>query len=95
MSSSITTDIDDIKAWAERRGAKPASVSGTQHGEEHAGLLRLDFDPLDARLEAISWEDFAEKFDEANLAFLYQDKTSEGHLSRFHKFIDRDQADRR
>ena len=29
------------------------------------------------------------KFDEAGLAFLYQDKTADGGTSRFHKFVRR------
>ena len=33
-----------------------------------------------------------EKFEAANLAFLYQEKTASGDLSRFHKFVDRDSA---
>ena len=40
-----------------------------------------------------SWDDFFEKFDEADLAFLYQDKTEGGKISRFHKFVARDSVD--
>jgi hypothetical protein len=84
-----TTDHDLIRRWAERRGGRPASVRGTEQNEQ-AGVLRLDFEPRDEPgLELISWDEFFNKFDEEKLAFLYQEETSSGSLSRFHKFIDR------
>ena len=86
MEATTTTNHQEIKHWAEQRGGHPASVKGTEaHGE--AGILRLDFDPPDASLERISWDEFFEKFDEAQLEFLHQDKTADGKISRFHKFV--------
>jgi hypothetical protein len=86
MSDAKTTqDHDTIRAWAQARGGKPATVSGTGDGE--AGILRLDFDPKDEKLDTITWGEFFEKFDEADLAFLYQEETADGKKSRFHKFI--------
>jgi hypothetical protein len=35
----------------------------------------------------LTWGEFFEKFDEAELSFLYQDETADGKKSRFHKFI--------
>jgi hypothetical protein len=89
--ASLTTDHDVIREWAEKRGGCPSSVEGTA-AEHEAGLLRLDFKPDDEKLEDISWDDFFEKFEEANLAFLYQEHTADGKISRFHKFIDRSSA---
>jgi len=86
--ANVTTDHQAIKQWAEKRGGKPATVAATAKGEE-AGILRLDFEPKDGALEKITWDEFFEKFDDANLAFLYQDKTADGKISRFHKFVDR------
>jgi hypothetical protein len=37
----------------------------------------------------MDWNAFFGKFEESNLAFLYQDKTAAGKMSRFHKFIRR------
>lgn len=86
MSDAKTTqDHDTIRAWAQARGGKPATVSGTGDGE--AGILRLDFDPKDEKLDTITWGEFFAKFDEADLAFLYQEETADGKKSRFHKFI--------
>jgi hypothetical protein len=90
--ASVTTDHDKIKEWAEARGGEPATVRDTEEDGE-AGILRLDFDPPDEDLEKISWEEFFEKFDDADLAFLYQEKTASGKTSRFHKFVDRSSAD--
>jgi hypothetical protein len=89
--SHTTTDHDKIKKWVEERGGRPATVKATEE-DGHAGLLRIDFGPKDDRLEEISWDEFFKKFDEAGLAFLYQDKTKDGKISRFHKFVLRDKA---
>ncbi len=91
MSEAMTTiDHDEIRRWAEERGGKPATVAGTG-GKDDAGILRIDFpdrgDP-DA-LQEITWEEFFEKFEENELAFLHQDKTKDGKLSRFSKFVTR------
>jgi hypothetical protein len=90
--ANATTDHDKIREWAETRGGHPATVKRTERGKE-AGILRLDFDPPDESLEKISWDDFFEKFEDADLAFLYQDKTAAGKQSRFHKFVSRDSVD--
>ena len=63
-------------------GRKPGagarqSVEGTGKKDD-PGLLRFDFGPTDESLDPISWDDFFAKFDSANLAFLYQDKTADG-----------------
>src|ERR1043165_8349714 len=89
--ANVTTDHEKIRNWAEARGGEPATVKNTEDGEE-AGILRLDFDPPDTGLKKISWDEFFEKFDDADLAFLYQEKTAGGKTSRFHKFVDRNNA---
>lgn len=35
------------------------------------------------------WDEFFKIFDDNELAFLYQDKTKEGEVSRFSKFVER------
>ncbi|HEX3653234.1 MAG TPA: hypothetical protein VHU18_10465 [Rhizomicrobium sp.] len=90
--ANVTTDHDKIRKWAEARGGEPATVKDTEQKDE-AGILRLDFDPPDEGLEKISWDEFFEKFDDADLAFLFQEKTASGKTSRFHKFVDRSNAD--
>lgn len=96
-SSETTTDHETIRRWAEGRGAHPATVKGT--GDKgSAGVLRLDFeggkdDDRDSRLEPISWEEFFEKFEATNLAFLYQETLKSGEQSRFFKFVQRPGTD--
>jgi hypothetical protein len=81
-----TTNHDVIRKWAEERGGKPATVKATEE-KGHAGILRIDFDPPDEGLDRIGWDEFFEKFDDAGIAFLHQDRTKDGKLSRFHKFV--------
>ena len=86
--AKTTTDHNLIRQWAEERGGKPTSVEGTGDKKE-AGVLRLDFAPKDKELNEISWADFFSKFEKEKLAFLYQDRTTDGSISRFHKFVQR------
>jgi hypothetical protein len=65
-------------------------VKGTEKGKS-SGVLRIDYPGFsgEERLEEISWEEFFDGFEKNKLAFLYQEKTSDGELSRFSKLIDR------
>jgi hypothetical protein len=92
--ATVTTDHDTIRRWAEKRGGHPATVKATAAKSE-AGILRLDFEPKDEGLAEVSWDDFFRKFDGEKLAFLHQDKTADGKVSRFHKFVDRAAADKK
>jgi hypothetical protein len=85
--SATTTDHKVIRKWAEERDGRPATGATEEDG--HAGILQIDFGPAEDRLEAIEWDEFFAKFDESELAFLYQDRTKDGKLSRFHKFVRR------
>jgi hypothetical protein len=87
-SSKQTTDHEEIRAWVEERGGKPARVEGTGSGDD-PGILRIDFPGDDDRLEEISWDEWLEAFDENELAFLYQDETADGGASRFNKLVSR------
>src|SRR5438309_4590918 len=91
--TKITTNHEEIRKWAEARGGKPATVKRTENDGE-AGVLRIDFPGYSGAgsLEEISWDEFFRKFDEKNLAFLYQDETSSGEQSRFFKLVSRETA---
>lgn len=92
----ITTDHTEIRRWVEERGGYPATVTGTG-GKSGAGVLRIDYPGYSGAdtLERISWDEFFEKFDEAQLAFLYQDEMKDGEPSRFSKLIDRNDTQAR
>ncbi|HLS67915.1 MAG TPA: hypothetical protein VK035_01135 [Kiloniellales bacterium] len=89
-TATKTTDHEEIRAWVEKRGGHPAAAPGTG-GKDDAGVLRIDFPGVgDEDLEQLEWDAFFQKFEEAQLAFLYQDKTADGKLSRFNRFVKRD-----
>jgi ferritin-like metal-binding protein YciE len=89
-SSVTTTDHDEIRRWAEERGAQPACVKGTG-GRGDTGMLRLDFPGYSGgeSLQPISWDEWFEKFDEEGLAFLHQERTAGGQKSNFNKLVSR------
>ncbi|HEX7369401.1 MAG TPA: hypothetical protein VF284_03865 [Rhodanobacteraceae bacterium] len=89
--AKTTTDYGEIRRWAEDRGGKPATVRDTAKKGE-AGVLRIAFTD-DGDLEPIEWDEFFDKFESENLAFLYQEKTAEGQTSRFFKFVEREKND--
>lgn len=68
-SSKTTTDLKEIRTWAEARGGRPVTVKGTGTKDE-AGVLRIDFPggASDDRFEELSWEEWYEKFNEKKLA---------------------------
>jgi hypothetical protein len=90
--SQTTTDREQIRNWAEERGAHPACVKGTG-GKDDVGMIRLDFPGYSGeKLQEISWDEFFEKFDEGNLALLYQEETASGQKSNFNKLVSRETA---
>jgi hypothetical protein len=89
-----TTDHEVIRRWVESRKGHPAVVKTTEGKRRGgSGLLRIDFEPSEESLDALSWDDFFETFDTNNLAFLYQERTASGRKSRFNKFVSRDSVD--
>ncbi|GAA4430347.1 hypothetical protein GCM10023169_33670 [Georgenia halophila] len=88
--TTTTTDHDEIRRWVEAHGGRPASVSGTENAEG-AGVLRIDF-PGGAgtdQLDHIGWDEWFAKFDQENLALLYQQEKADGSDSTFHKLVSR------
>lgn len=87
----ILIDHDEIRRWAEERGAVPTRVKGTG-GPNDVGILRLHFPEYsqeDEKLEEISWDEFFDEFDRKKLALLVEDRTPEGQRSNFNKIISR------
>ena len=92
-TSKTTTNHDRIRKWAEARGGHPATVKRTG-SKQSPGLLRIDFPGYKGKtsLAEISWDEFFEKFDAKDLAFVYQEKTATGRPSRFCKLVERKTA---
>jgi hypothetical protein len=81
--SLATTNHDVIRQWAEERGAKPATVEGTEH-DGHLGVLRFDFPGYGGeKLRHVSWDEWFRAFDERGLNFIYQEERSDGSKSNF------------
>lgn len=88
--SKTTRDHDEIRRWAEARGAEPAEVTSTEKSGE-PGILRFCFPKArgrkDANLSEITWDAFFDKFDENDLSLVYQEKTAGGNRSNFNKLV--------
>jgi hypothetical protein len=92
-TSKTTTDHDEIRRWAEARGARPACVRGTG-GDGDPGMIRLDFPGYsgESSLDEISWDEWFKAFDENRLALVYQDRTAGGERSNFNKLVARSES---
>jgi hypothetical protein len=94
----VTTDHDEIMKWAKARGGRPAAVRST-YSEKDPGILRIEFpnapNARDENLVEISWDEFFKKFDEANLALVYEEETADGQPSYFNKIVGRETAEAR
>jgi hypothetical protein len=87
-----TTDHEEIRRWAESHGGRPVTVKGTGNGGP--GVLTIDFPggAGEESLQPISWDEWLRKFDENQLALLYQDEKADGEDSTFFKLVRRDDS---
>jgi hypothetical protein len=94
--SLTTTDHDTIRRWAEDRGGKPSEVVSTA-SEGGVGIIRIDFPGYsgEGKLQELSWDDWFRKFDEASLAFVYEEETADGQRSSFNELVGRETAEAR
>lgn len=87
-----TTDHDTIRHWADERGGRPATVADTVEAGE-PGVLTIHFPGQDPRhdrdLTDLTWDEFFRKFEDEQLAFLYEEHTADGDTSRFFKLVRR------
>lgn len=89
----VTTDHHLIRAWAEDHEAVPASVRGT--ADDGAGVLTLDVlghGAGEEDLQHITWDDWFAKFEDSNLAFVFQHQKASGEDSTFFRLVDRDRS---
>lgn len=89
-----TTDHDTIREWAEERDGTPSHVKGVG-SDDDPGILRIDFPGYSGgdTLEPISWEEWLDKFDEADIAMIYREEEASGELSNFHKLVKRESVE--
>lgn len=82
-----TRSHEVIQQWAKDRGAKPATVPGTEH-EGRPGVLRFEFPGgQKGRLKGVEWDKWFETFDTRDLVMLFQERLSNGSRSNFFRFI--------
>lgn len=86
----MTTDHRIIRRWIEEHKGVPAKVNDNKAVTEEAGVLRIYFPEGQQAddLEPLSWDMFFQKFDQAHLAFMYEEK-ADGGDGRFFKFVSR------
>lgn len=96
-SAKVTTDHDEIRRWVEERGGAPACVKGTGRAKGDVGMLRIDFPGYSGEesLQSIDWDTWFDAFEKNELAFLHQDQTADGEVSRFSKLVARETVERR
>jgi len=89
----MTTDHEVIRRWVEARGGHPATVKRTARAKQDTGIIRIDFPGFSGgrSLKPTTWDEWFQMFEDRQLAFLYQDKTTSGKPSRFNKIVNREQ----
>ena len=87
-----TTDHDEIREWVQARQGFPAAVRGT--GNDDA----MNFDPGELRIDVsngagedglipLSWDDWFDKFDREQLAFVYQEGKTSGDDATYYELV--------
>jgi hypothetical protein len=88
----VTTNHEVIRTWAEERGATPATVEGTEHGDR-LGVLTFDFGDGGDRLRHVSWDEWFRTFDERGLNFIHQEERKDGKQSNFFRLENPERED--
>lgn len=83
---------DEVRSWVEERGGVPAVLKEiSENGEESPEMLHLAFGKLSPEMEEMDWEEFAERFDNENLALAFDDEAPKSNTPDF-ELVDRDRA---
>jgi hypothetical protein len=90
----VTTEAEVIRQWAEMRHGKPALLRevGDEAEAQQPGIVFPGFNYQTSYRE-VSWQELLEKRAEADLVFLYQERTEGGDLSHYGRFVSRQVAD--
>ena len=80
-----TRSHEVIRAWAEARGATPATVEGSKF-RDGPGVLRFDFGAREDRLVPLEWDELFEIVDRRQLVFVFQETMKDGTQSNFFIF---------
>ncbi|WKU01465.1 hypothetical protein Q2K19_13830 [Micromonospora soli] len=80
----MTANHEVIQRWARARGARPATIAGTER-EGRAGVLTFNIPGYreSSRIREISWDDWFRTFDLRGLNLIYQEQMRDGRQSNF------------
>ncbi|WP_407937852.1 hypothetical protein [Micromonospora viridifaciens] len=82
--SLVTANHEVIQRWARDRGAKPATIAGTER-EGRPGVLTFNIPGWreSSRIREITWEEWFRTFDARRLNLIYQEQLRDGRQSNF------------
>ncbi|MEW2443506.1 hypothetical protein AB0871_16935 [Micromonospora marina] len=82
--SLVTRNHEVIQRWARARGAKPATIAGTERGDR-PGVLTFNMPGYreNSRIREITWDDWFRTFDLRRLNLIYQEQLRDGRQSNF------------
>jgi len=89
--TKLTANHAIIKKWVEQRGGYPVKIESGKAIHDESGIVQITFTGKKntGKMHEITWKEFFTLFDQAHLAFLYQEKTPEGSLSHYFKIVSR------
>jgi hypothetical protein len=92
--SLVTTNHDVIRRWAQARGARPATIRGTER-EGRAGVLTFNIPGYreSGRVREITWDEWFHTFDLRRLNLIYQEQLRDGRQSNFFRTESPDRED--
>ncbi|MGB2572016.1 hypothetical protein ACPFP2_26760 [Micromonospora citrea] len=92
--SLVTTSHDVIRNWARARGARPATIAGTER-EGRPGVLTFEIPGYreSSRVQVITWDDWFRTFDARRLNLIYQEQLRDGRQSNFFRTESPDRED--
>ncbi|MEU9507692.1 hypothetical protein AB0D32_15590 [Micromonospora sp. NPDC048170] len=92
--SLVTTNHDVIQRWARERGAKPATIAGTERAGR-AGVLTFNMPGYreSSRVREITWDEWFRTFDGRKLNLIYQEQLRNGRQSNFFRTESPDRED--
>lgn len=82
--SLVTANHEVIQRWARERGARPATIAGTER-EGRPGVLTFNIPGYreSSRIKQITWDDWFRTFDLRGLNLIYQEQMRDGRQSNF------------
>ena len=82
--NGITIEHEQIRNWAESRGARPVIREAT--GDGPAPSIRF---PEEDNGKEVSWSEWLHCFENGQWAFIWEDRTPDGQVSRFWRLVPR------